>query len=160
MNTDQTRDTTPPVPGAIHVPSGSDKVMRVLSIHQEIQAITEVHFRTEAFHNALSDALSKYGVGEVIRLCLMHGVGGREVLIVTIDVVTDNTVRTYTVIFPFNSDPFSDPGWVAAQIIQQSSAASMSLRPCNLAAICATPSDWASMIKISLGLSIWSMNVW
>lgn len=132
-----TSDTSPPVAGAISIAPGPDKYLQILKMHPEMRYVPDLHQRTELFHTELVEALRNFGVGDVLRLCLMRGAGGRDVLIITIDVSSDATVRTYTVIFPFNAEPFSDPGWVASEIVRQSSAAKMSLHPESSGAILA-----------------------
>jgi hypothetical protein len=121
-------DTEPPVTGATSIHPGSNEYDSVLLAYCVPITQNGQCARTEAFTISLMRILAAYGVHDVHRLVLSKGAGSREMLSLTLR-MAGNTMLSYQVMFPFGSDPFMDPGWVAAEVIRQSSAARCSLLP-------------------------------
>jgi hypothetical protein len=84
--------------------------------------------RTETFTVKLLDILAGHGVRDIHRLMLGSGAGGRDTLSITLQ-LDDDQLLSYNITMPLGSDPFTDPGWVAAELIRQSSTVRQSLRP-------------------------------
>jgi hypothetical protein len=121
------RDTLPPVVGALSIAPGPSEYDRVL---MAARSGVDPSAEQRTFIDQLLRLMGEFGVREIHRLVLIKGPSGRDCLQVTLG-FEEIDPRSYRITLPFHADPFRDPGWIAAELIRQSSAARMTLRPGN-----------------------------